>query len=142
MAKQVKQLYRSSDNKIIAGVCGGLAEYFGWDPTIVRVLFVVLLWPNGLALFIYLLLAIVIPAKNDLVDPRRSVQQMAQGLKQTVRQVKLGSSRNVLAIFLVMVGLILLIRNFVPGYLNWFNLSVAFYLLIIGLGFYIILKKK
>jgi len=35
-------LYRSRQHKLIAGVCGGLAEWLGWDPTVVRVLYVVL----------------------------------------------------------------------------------------------------
>jgi phage shock protein C len=34
-------LYRSRNDKIIAGVCGGLAEWLGWDPTLVRVLYVI-----------------------------------------------------------------------------------------------------
>lgn len=56
-------LYRSRRYKIIAGVCGGLAEWLGWDPTFVRVLFVVVslcsaAFPGILA---YLLLWLVIP---------------------------------------------------------------------------------
>lgn len=35
-------LYRSSKNAMIAGVCGGFAEWLGWDPTVVRVLFVII----------------------------------------------------------------------------------------------------
>ena len=62
-----KRLYRSRTDSKIAGVCGGLAEYFGIDPTIVRVIFVVLLLPGGLpGLIPYLLLWIVVPlAPND-----------------------------------------------------------------------------
>ncbi len=36
-----KKLYRSRSNRVIAGVCGGLGEYFGIDPTVMRVIFVV-----------------------------------------------------------------------------------------------------
>lgn len=57
-----KKLYRSSTNKIIGGVCGGLGKYFNVDPTIVRVVFVLLLLPGGLPGFIpYIILWIVIP---------------------------------------------------------------------------------
>lgn len=38
----VKKLYRSSDNRIFAGICGGLGEYFDVDPTVVRVVYVLL----------------------------------------------------------------------------------------------------
>lgn len=40
MAPARSGLKRSSDNRILAGVCGGLAEWLGWNPTLVRVLFV------------------------------------------------------------------------------------------------------
>ena len=58
----VKKLYRSRDNKVIGGVCGGLGKYFNIDPTIVRVIFVILLLPGGLpGLIPYFILWIVIP---------------------------------------------------------------------------------
>uniref|UniRef100_UPI0039789049 PspC domain-containing protein n=1 Tax=Salmonella sp. SAL4431 TaxID=3159886 RepID=UPI0039789049 len=43
-----KRLYRSRKNRMIAGICGGLAEYFNIDPVIVRVIAVLLLLPGGL----------------------------------------------------------------------------------------------
>lgn len=43
-----KRLYRSRSDRMIAGVCGGLAEYFGIDPVIVRLVALVLLLPGGL----------------------------------------------------------------------------------------------
>jgi len=63
MAKEPKKLYRS-ENRMIAGVCAGIAEYFNIDPTIVRIIFVLLLLPGGLPGFLpYVLLWIVIPNK-------------------------------------------------------------------------------
>ena len=56
-----KKLYRSRINRKIAGVCGGLGEYLGIDPTLVRVLFVLGSIFVGGALLVYLILAIVIP---------------------------------------------------------------------------------
>jgi len=58
----MKKLYRSSTDRKIAGVCAGLAEYFTIDPTIIRVIFVLLLLPGGLpGLLPYLLLWVIIP---------------------------------------------------------------------------------
>jgi len=58
----MKRLYRSTTDRKIAGVCGGLAEYFNIDPTIVRVVFVLLLLPGGLPGFIpYVILWLVVP---------------------------------------------------------------------------------
>jgi len=51
-----------SGNKIIAGVCGGIAEFLGWDPTIVRLLYAVLTIVSiGTGIFIYLILWIIMP---------------------------------------------------------------------------------
>jgi len=60
----MKRLYRSSSNKMIAGVCAGLAEYFNINPVIVRVVFIILLLPGGFPGFIpYILLWAIVPYK-------------------------------------------------------------------------------
>ena len=57
-----KTLYRSKTDRKIAGICGGLGGYFNIDPTIVRVVFVLMLLPGGLpGLLPYLVLWVVIP---------------------------------------------------------------------------------
>ncbi len=55
-----KKLLRSRRNKMICGVCGGIGEYFNMDPTIVRILFV-LLGFTGSAVIAYIIAAIIIP---------------------------------------------------------------------------------
>lgn len=55
-----KRLYRSSSNSMIAGVCGGIAEYFDIDPTLVRLLFVIAFF-TGVSIFVYIIAAIIIP---------------------------------------------------------------------------------
>lgn len=58
----VKPFYRSSTDKKIAGVCGGIGEYFGIDPVIPRVIFLILLLPGGLpGLVPYLILWVFVP---------------------------------------------------------------------------------
>ena len=59
-----KRLHRSLTDKKLAGVCGGLAEYLGWDPTLVRLLWVVLTLLGGSGVLIYLVLWIVMPEGN------------------------------------------------------------------------------
>ncbi len=56
-----KRLYRSRTDRQLAGVCGGLAQYFGIDPTIVRVLFVLLALAGGPGLILYIILALIVP---------------------------------------------------------------------------------
>ncbi|GIV61854.1 MAG: PspC family transcriptional regulator [Rhodothermaceae bacterium] len=60
-----RSLARSSTNRMIAGVCGGIAEYFGWDPTLVRVGYVLLsvLSTGFPGLLVYLILALVLPKR-------------------------------------------------------------------------------
>jgi phage shock protein C len=53
-----KRLYRSRKNKIIAGVCGGIGEYFKIDPVIIRILAVII---PGFSWVAYLILAIILP---------------------------------------------------------------------------------
>ena len=55
-----KKLYRSSTNKMICGVCGGIGEYFDIDPTIIRLLWAVLAC-SGTGIVVYLIAAIIIP---------------------------------------------------------------------------------
>ena len=56
------KLYRSRDNKILLGVCGGLGKYFNTDPTIVRIIWILLtLVTVGVGLLGYLIAALVIP---------------------------------------------------------------------------------
>ena len=57
-----KRLYRSTQNKVLAGVCGGIAEYFNIDPVIVRLIAVVLSLPGLVTgLIVYIIAAIIIP---------------------------------------------------------------------------------
>lgn len=61
-----KKLYRSSEQRVIAGVCGGIAEYFSIDVTIVRLIAVVLLLPGGLpGLLPYVIMWIVVPTSKE-----------------------------------------------------------------------------
>lgn len=59
------RLMRSTTNKVIGGVCGGIAEAFGWDATLVRVGFVVVGLMYGLALPLYLVLWLVMPRTDS-----------------------------------------------------------------------------
>jgi phage shock protein C len=57
----IRKLYRSRTNRQVAGVCGGLAEHFNLDATLVRVLFVVLAVLGGSGIVIYVAMWIIVP---------------------------------------------------------------------------------
>ena len=59
-----KRLYRSKKDKIIGGVCGGIAEYFNIDPTIIRILAVIIALAYGSGILAYLIAWIIIPEKK------------------------------------------------------------------------------
>ena len=73
---QNQKLYRTRDERMLAGVCGGLAQFFSIDPTIVRLIFVVLALMGGPGLLIYIIMWIVVPEEPlgprppmDIIDP-------------------------------------------------------------------------
>ena len=66
MAKKTKRLYRSEKDKMIGGVCAGIAEHFNIDPVLVRIIAVVLLIIYGASFFAYLLLWIIVPNKSKI----------------------------------------------------------------------------
>ena len=73
MTNEYTRLYRSMDDRMIAGVCGGIAEYFDVDPTLIRLLFVFGFFVTGSGLFwAYVIMMIIVPeyvpASEDIVS--------------------------------------------------------------------------
>lgn len=66
-----KRLVRSTTNRMVCGVCGGLGLYTGIDPTVIRVLYVIISLIAGagfLGLILYFILAVIIPEDDGIVD--------------------------------------------------------------------------
>lgn len=61
----MKKLYRSRTDRMIAGVCGGIAKYFGIDSTIVRVITFLLIIPGGVSIWVYIALALIVPLEPE-----------------------------------------------------------------------------
>jgi phage shock protein C len=62
----MKKLYKIDQGKMICGVCGGIAEYFDLDPSLVRIAAVILACLAGGGLVAYIVAAVVLPKKSDL----------------------------------------------------------------------------
>ncbi len=122
-----KRLYRSRHNKIIAGICGGIAEYFDIDPVIVRLL-MVLLFIYGVGLIIYILGWIMIPQEPSEI-PQEEVIDVDEEKK---RREKLG------AIVLIIIGVVLIFGEFYSMSFIW---KLAVPITIIAAGIYILLKE-
>ena len=145
-----QSLYRSSQNKIIAGVAGGLGEYFGIDPTIIRIIFIILTIFHGSGILIYLIMWLVLPlesrgsgtpettVKNNLDEMKQKTQSFAHSL-----HFNLGSSstnsRFWWAILIIAIGFFFLFKNF--GIFDDLDIGRFWPLILIVLGIIFILKK-
>jgi phage shock protein PspC (stress-responsive transcriptional regulator) len=72
MEQQNKRLTRSTTNRMVGGVCGGLAEYFNVDVTLIRLLFVILVFAPGPGFLIYLVLWLVIPPDSAYTEKQKN----------------------------------------------------------------------
>lgn len=70
----MNHLYRSSTNRVFFGVCGGLAERYGWDPTWVRLAFVLATLLGGPGVLMYLFAIVLIPKRRALPGWPSTVQ--------------------------------------------------------------------
>lgn len=61
-----KKLYRVEQGALLAGVCGGVAEYFGLDPSLVRLLWIILVFMGSVGFWLYIAAAIILPKKSDI----------------------------------------------------------------------------
>jgi phage shock protein C len=76
-----RKLYRSDSDRVLFGVCGGIAEYFQIDSLLIRIIFLALSFGGGSGLLLYIILAIFVPLKSDSLDSRKEVNlNLALGL--------------------------------------------------------------
>lgn len=156
-----KRLYRSRTDRMIWGVCGGLAKYFDIDPTIIRIIFVVLIFANGLGILAYIILAIVVPLegskatepKDAIKENVAEIKQAATELGQEIRATFAGEEtkpeeatevsrrrRNFFGIILIVLGVL-----FLMGSLNlfaWFKWSYLWPLILVAVGLLIIFSAR
>jgi phage shock protein C len=62
-----KRLYKDTENKMLGGVCAGIADYFAIDPTIVRLFWVFFSLYYGIGVLIYIVAVFILPDKNEVV---------------------------------------------------------------------------
>jgi phage shock protein C len=91
-----KRLYRSESNRQIAGVCGGIAEYFNLDDaTIIRLIWAILSCIWGIGILIYIICALVIPTESDVWDSSQKADyKREQEEKIKAKEAKKAQSEN------------------------------------------------
>ena len=116
------RLYRSKKNSVIAGVCGGLAEYFDIDPVILRIAAVILIFVSGIGLLTYLIAWIVIPQRTEELEE--------------IAQDKTKAHKYLPGMILILLGLIFLLNNIFP----WFGFGKLWPLILVALGIVLLAK--
>jgi phage shock protein C len=131
------KLTRSQSDKMLAGVCGGLAAYLGIDSTIVRLAFLLLIPASGLGLLVYLILAAIMPADASAEGEENRikihVQETTGGETATRPRRAHPQGPTIAGILLVLVGLYLLLD--IPVVVFWS-------LLLVGLGALLVLRRR
>jgi len=135
------RLYRSRHDRMVAGVCGGLADFLGFDPTLIRLAFLLLALANGAGLLIYFLMLIIVPENPDETPSELHTpgeNDLGERIRAWSNDVGGGdiSARNAIFIggFFIFVGLLFLLRNFNIFPWQWLNLSALWPLLLIIAG--------
>ena len=96
-----KRLYRDQENSVIGGVCGGLAAYFGMDPMIFRLLFVIFFFAGGASILVYVILWIVLPKaesaaqKLEMRGEKVNVSNLEKKIREEYDHVKDNVKENV-----------------------------------------------
>lgn len=117
-----KILQRSRRNRVIAGVCAGLAEYFNIDIALMRVLFFVAALCGSFGFWMYVILWIVVPEENLIGEGYREQTYTKKDdpidiTPKEEKEKKINNGSMIASFILIFIGIIALIDNF--AYINW-----------------------
>ncbi len=137
------RLYRSESDKKIAGVCGGIAEYFGIDSTIIRLLWLISIAVYGTGLIIYIAAAIIMPKREGidtgLGSNGNSDKNNGQRSSMFGRGFNQEEGRKFFGYALIIVGAILFSKKFI--FLRWLSFKFLFPIVLIILGVFILSSR-
>ena len=141
----MRKLYRSRENKILAGVCGGLGEYFQIDPVIIRLLWIVLSLVWGFGVILYIIAIFIIPpqgnhySNNFEETPENEHPHISHNIEDEDRKVVIG----LFALLFIVIGLIILVSIITPSTFFFRNfIKIVISILLIGIGAYLISKSR
>ncbi|HUW24070.1 MAG TPA: PspC domain-containing protein [Patescibacteria group bacterium] len=147
-SSKLPKLHRSETDRVLAGIAGGLGEYFHLDPVVIRLIFIVL-FLQGAGFLLYLILWIVIPTQSKLEkssqeifrDNAQEIKDKAEAWTADLRaQGRRQNTQLWFGILVIFLGLWLLLENF--GFFSFFRLEKFWPLLLILLGMAILNKRE
>lgn len=128
-------LYRSVKDRKIAGVAGGIGEYLEIDPAIVRLVWLLAILFGGAGFLAYLIAWIVIPEAKVNTNEENNVQEKTV---PSVGKTELTGGLTFLGVLLIVIGIYLLVKQFIPfGLVNYF-----WPIIIISLGIFLLIPKN
>lgn len=118
MENNIKRLERSRTNRVIAGVCAGLADYFKIDVALMRVLFVVATICGSFGFWMYIILWIVVPEEYVLgpgnINDNSNGDTIDITPKEEKNDRKSVNGAMIASLILIFIGLVALVDNFTP----------------------------
>jgi phage shock protein PspC (stress-responsive transcriptional regulator) len=128
-------------NKVIGGVCSGLAEFFGLDVALVRIAFVIAFMFASFGFWLYIILWIVLPDGQQTIDSGQQIFGQSQSQQSESVSKSESKVKSVLAgSFVILIGLLFLINNFIP--INWVWKLWPLILVAIGVVMIVTSSKK
>lgn len=134
------RLYRSMSDSMIAGVCGGLARYFGIDSTLVRLFFVLFSFAGGAGPVVYIILWIIIPREgvpsSSTMDEAELRSRAGQARDEFIQFTQKPNPQVIkyIGVALIALGLLYLIENLHIPYLAWLNSDLLWPVLLVFAG--------
>jgi phage shock protein C len=137
-----ERLTRSKSDKMIAGICGGLAAYVGIDSVLVRALFFILILASGIGFPIYLILWFIMPSEESVGRPnaeviQTNIEEMGQSVSNSMNRF---SRPGTVGTLLILFGIYFLFSEL--GFLSWLSGGIFWPLLIIGFGVYMLVRRS
>jgi phage shock protein PspC (stress-responsive transcriptional regulator) len=129
------RLFRSVDDRMLGGVCGGLGKFLAIDPTFIRIIFFVLTFGGGAGFWIYLLLWFLIPEEDkDLPqDYRERVRTMGEDFNRSIRMPHPKSSL-IVGGGLIIIGIFWFVEQLHIKWLWWWDFDLIWPGLLIVIG--------
>ncbi|NJE07873.1 PspC domain-containing protein [Thermococcus sp. M39] len=148
-----KRLYRAKDERIFLGVLGGIAKYLDVDPTVVRIIYIVLLFLAPVtAILLYFVLALIMPEEPgeeiSLDKLPEKAEKIAKEIDETLTQAfsskkpvstTKGDNEKILALILIILGGVLILRKITP-FMWYLQGDILLAVLLLLFGIYLLVR--